>query len=738
MGAAPETNSIWNSTWRTGVPSQMTHLVVSITLDSARSFVMQGFRPFILLLTVIIVTVAIVAVVVLVLVDMIIGIVVVVVGAPSIIKLVFVISVTVPSILWGNPSIKTSISFSVFGDLEFPQFAPRDVQIFLTRAFSYLKFLRGHHEKLKEVGEAIGTKPNESFEDSEKVFPGEAGTSGSPLNLGEDDLRLGNLKFVHTGEIDEIFGMQIHKEIITDNIRNAPYYNVYLEMVAKHEQKFTAKKESRKKKTAPKVDKSVKLAPAKQAKPATTKQPMLKPVKEKSTKPTSLQKAARVQAHVRGVAIREPIAEATQPLHVVEGKGKEISTEEQAAQSLLALHTPKRIKEQTTELDEGQARSDPSKTPESRPPPDDDKMDEDHAGSNPGKSHVALAGSNLEPMHDDFVATIYPKVHESLIFLADEQVILENPLSSSGTLSSMKILDDTYTFGDQFFNDKSTEYRRQSCLLPPKPVASSLLETFIAATTETNTTTLPLPPPLQQQRTTDSELAARVTALEKKFFDFEQKSQTLDNATQNLGSRVFTLELQDLPHKINQTVNEVVKDEGHIAFQAPLRDRFRELPKMIRKKFFINGCLRVLPTNHFLNMLLTYENSPYSGASAQLFSASGKSVEGMIQSGSRVSGLSSSGTGFNQSGLVLILGRCAVSVSSESEIFTSSGIDTYLTGCSKRGANCYLEELEGASQVSDIFQVEDCGVEGCFDLVESESCLFFLFRSKSGTTGGGS
>ncbi|GKD89311.1 hypothetical protein Tco_1364818, partial [Tanacetum coccineum] len=38
----------------------------------------------------------------------------------------------------------------------------------------------------------------------------------------------------------------------------------------------------------------------------------------------------------------EPVAEATRPLPVVEGKGKAIVTEEQAAHSLLALHTPKR------------------------------------------------------------------------------------------------------------------------------------------------------------------------------------------------------------------------------------------------------------------------------------------------------------------------------------------------------------------------------------------------------------
>ncbi|GKC89037.1 hypothetical protein Tco_1149686, partial [Tanacetum coccineum] len=38
----------------------------------------------------------------------------------------------------------------------------------------------------------------------------------------------------------------------------------------------------------------------------------------------------------------EPVAKATRPLPVVEGKGKAIATEEKVAHSLLALHTPKR------------------------------------------------------------------------------------------------------------------------------------------------------------------------------------------------------------------------------------------------------------------------------------------------------------------------------------------------------------------------------------------------------------
>nr|GEY53378.1 histone deacetylase 14 [Tanacetum cinerariifolium] len=110
--------------------------------------------------------------------------------------------------------------------------------------------------------------------------------SGSPLNIAEDDISLKNLKFVRKGEIDEVFGMQVPEELITDNIKKAPYYNAYLEMVAKHEQKIAAKKDGGKKKAAPKADKPMKPAPAKQVKPASAKKNKPKPVKEKSTKPT--------------------------------------------------------------------------------------------------------------------------------------------------------------------------------------------------------------------------------------------------------------------------------------------------------------------------------------------------------------------------------------------------------------------------------------------------------------------
>nr|GEU95239.1 hypothetical protein [Tanacetum cinerariifolium] len=49
--------------------------------------------------------------------------------------------------------------------------------------------------------------------------------SASSFYLAEEDLRLGNLKFVPKGEEDEVFGMLIPNELISNNIKNAPYYN---------------------------------------------------------------------------------------------------------------------------------------------------------------------------------------------------------------------------------------------------------------------------------------------------------------------------------------------------------------------------------------------------------------------------------------------------------------------------------------------------------------------------------
>ncbi|GKB63623.1 hypothetical protein Tco_0919809 [Tanacetum coccineum] len=271
------------------------------------------------------------------------------------------------------------------------------------------------------------------------------------------------------------------------------------------------------------------------------------------------------------------------------------------------------LEEKTVELDQDQAGPDPSESLESRPQPKQVHIDEDQARPDLGISRVALARPDPEPTHDEFMADLYPKVQESLKFSADEHVILVDPLIPTGTLSSMKNLEDEYAIGDQFINDKSTEdelgkldmeaevvsmvivpiYQTSFSvpplstpiinLSPPKPASSTTQTPIFTSTTTTTTTPLPTPP--QQQSTTESELAECVITLEKKLSDLEQNNKNLDNTSQNLGSRVYTLEIRDLPHKINEVIRENVKEAVQIALQAPLRDRFRDLSEEDRDKF---------------------------------------------------------------------------------------------------------------------------------------------------------
>ncbi|GJX96537.1 hypothetical protein Tco_0352335 [Tanacetum coccineum] len=205
------------------------------------------------------------------------------------------------------------------------------------------------------------------------------------------------------------------------------------------------------------------------------------------------------------------------------------------------------LEEKTVEIDEGQAGSDP-------------------AGPDPEESRVALARPNPEPMHDEFMANVYPNVHESLKFPADEHVILEDPLSSTGTLSSIKNLDDAFTIGDNIF----------------------------LTTTVTTPTTLTLPPPPPTQSSTNPELAARVLALEKRNAKLEQAFMNQNKTTNNLASRIFTLEHRDLEYRIDNYVRETVKENVQISLRAPLLQSFRdpseiEMKEILHQQMFKSG-----------------------------------------------------------------------------------------------------------------------------------------------------
>ncbi|GKA41374.1 hypothetical protein Tco_0733967 [Tanacetum coccineum] len=387
------------------------------------------------------------------------------------------------------------------------------------------------------------------------------------------------------------------------------------------------------------------------------------------------------QPPVGGVAFRKPAASGiTQKLPVVEGKGKGIAIDEHVAQSLLELQQPKKksttdqyifqrrtpvtkeastgpsaeprddtsanvvcdtpshvdaetradmdktegdteilnvgeekgedvsntvaLEERTVELDEGQNRSEPSKTPESYPLPKRVLIEKDQDGSNPGQSHVALVGPNPEPMHEDFVAT-------------------------------MVNLDDAFTYGDQFLNDKPTEEEPYKAnvetkvesmvtvpiyqvylstpslstpvivISSPKPVSTPIQEPVFTATTATTTTTLLPPPSPQHLITIDHALAACVSALKQVCASLEKKNKLQDQTSQALLSKIFTLENHDLYSKIDKYINENVKEAVQDALKALVCERFRELSEfemkeILHDRMFKSGSYRSHPKHKAL------------------------------------------------------------------------------------------------------------------------------------------
>ncbi|GKA18404.1 hypothetical protein Tco_0698319 [Tanacetum coccineum] len=163
---------------------------------------------------------------------------------------------------------------------------------------------------------------------------------------------------------------------------------------------------------------------------------------------------------------------------------------------------------------EDQAGSDAEKAHEALAGPDPEPMQEDQTGSDSGKEHVSLAGPNPEHMDEDFYATAYPKVHENLKLRPDEHVIEENPESHSGSMSSMKNLEDTDTYGDLFLNDKPTEDDQEKSKVVdesdstiPDPSHQTVTSTppVIAPVTDFSSpkpSSLVTPPPINTEATT--------------------------------------------------------------------------------------------------------------------------------------------------------------------------------------------------------------------------------------------
>nr|GEU85690.1 retrovirus-related Pol polyprotein from transposon TNT 1-94 [Tanacetum cinerariifolium] len=251
---------------------------------------------------------------------------------------------------------------------------------------------------------------------------------------------------------------------------------------------------------------------------------------------------------------------------------------------------------------EDQAGPNPDVQDEGQAGPNPDEQAEGQVGPNPGDaaasqplpSLVVHAGPNLEhmdldvadvstqphPEHMDegFTTTAYPKVQENVKFTVEEQVILEEPACSLGTLSSLQHLTKDLCFGDLFFNDKASEtdneqttteteaesmvsvtIQQDTSSIPPmttpvidltsRPESPNVHQLLKATATKTTTTTICPPPPQPQQSTTDSMLMKRIGELEHIMANLIQDNKHLEERLDSHGARLYILKNLDIPSR---------------------------------------------------------------------------------------------------------------------------------------------------------------------------------------------
>nr|GFA93949.1 hypothetical protein [Tanacetum cinerariifolium] len=185
------------------------------------------------------------------------------------------------------------------------------------------------------------------------------------------------------------------------------------------------------------------------------------------------------------VVIREPNSGKYQPLPEVQGKRKEkfifqrrtsTPTESFGHDESSLLYADSEV-----EFDEGVPEIDRGVQDEGQAGPNTGEQDEGRARPNPDVS----TQPHPEQMDEGFTATAYPNVQKNLKLTVKEHVILEEPDSSTGTLSSLQHLAKDLSFGELFFNDKPFKADNE------KTTAETEAESMVSVTIQQDTSSIP-------------------------------------------------------------------------------------------------------------------------------------------------------------------------------------------------------------------------------------------------------
>ncbi|GKD78921.1 hypothetical protein Tco_1341542, partial [Tanacetum coccineum] len=114
-------------------------------------------------------------------------------------------------------------------------------------------------------------------------------------------------------------------------------------------------------------------------------------------------------------------------------------------------------------------------------------------------------------------------------------------------------------------------------------IVSQPVSTTIQAPLPTSTSLSPIPPQAKQG-SLDSILIRRIGELEQHMTDMVEANQALEERLDKQGNMLYNLENLDIPHKVSKAVDEIVTNAVDWDIQAPLRDRFRDLPEADMKE----------------------------------------------------------------------------------------------------------------------------------------------------------
>ncbi|GJY88489.1 hypothetical protein Tco_0503117 [Tanacetum coccineum] len=344
-----------------------------------------------------------------------------------------------------------------------------------------------------------------------------------------DDYILGNLKFVPKGESVEVFGMAIPDPLITEAIQQSSYYPKYLKMVAENTKKTpqeSASVQPATKRATPK--KPTSTTPVKQTKPAPPPTKKLSkrklPQKVRKGKPAfqlvdeedeaqqesipqredddpdlDLAKKLSLEAHQEkgeeegndpDLELAKKLSLET-PQEKGEGEGDDADLERAIKLSLDPAFLPqgrapvggvtirdpkKRTTDQFILVRRDQTPPDSTTGPSSQPEDDTSEKVIHESSSTSDSERTESETETAAPKGDKDQGSgwtdLEPERRPSLDRPLDERVIDDKPESHSGSMSSMKNLDDTFNFGDQFLHDKPTEDDQEKSkireeLIPP-------------------------------------------------------------------------------------------------------------------------------------------------------------------------------------------------------------------------------------------------------------------------------